>query len=238
MRKQSVIMTENEWLEGKDPNEMLLWLIESKPSERKIRLFCCACCRRIWHLLSDDRCRNAVEVAERFADELASDEELKKAGEGADDAADEAEDSDLSYFKKLALVGSCNAAAFAVDVNAIAAAEWAVYAVAGSNAVYDKNEEARRLAAYNLEIKNQANILRDIFGNPFRPVTFDKSFLTSKVICLAREIYDDSDFERLPLLAVTLEQAGCTNQEILSHCRGPRPHARGCWALDAILAKE
>jgi len=232
-------MTEAEWLEGTDPNEMLPWLIESEPSERKVRLFCCACCRRIWHLFSDVRCRNAVEIAERFADGIASEEELQEAGEQADEAADEAEDSNLPDFKKFALGGSSNAVAFTVDVspNPITAAEWAVYAVAGSSAVDNEDEEAKRLAAFGLEVRGQANILRDIFGNPFRPVTLDGSFLSNKVVGLAQKIYDTGDFDRLLLVANALEAAGCDNADILNHCREPGEHVRGCWVVDTILGK-
>ena len=231
-------MTEKEWLEGTDPNEMLAWLIETEPSERKVRLFCCACCRRIWHLFMDDRCRNAVEVAERFADGLAFEGELEDAGELADEAAEEAEDADLPDFKKFALVGSSNAAAFAIDVNAKAAAEWAVFAVTGSSPVDDKDEEARRLATFRFEVRSQAQILRDIFGNPFRPYSLDDFSLTAEVVTLAQEIYDANDFKRLHLVANALEQAGCTDQVILRHCRDTGPHVRGCWALDAILGAK
>lgn len=80
--------------------------------------------------------------------------------------------------------------------------------------------------------------LRDIFGNPFRPTTLDQSWLTSTVTALAHAIYQERAFDRLPILADALEDAGCTNQEILAHCRGPGPHARGCWAVDLLLKKE
>ena len=224
--------------EATDPELILPSLLEFEPSERKLRLFCCACCRRIWHLFSDDRCRDAVEIAERFADGLASEEELNQAGEIVDEAADEAEDADLRGFEKLALVGTSNAAAFTVDVNAITASEWAVYAITGSSAVDDKDEETRRLEAFNREIEGQVTLLRDIFGNPFRPVTLGPTWLTPKVVSLAQAIYDERAFDRMPILGDALQEAGCEDVDILAHCRQPGPHVRGCWAVDLVLGKE
>jgi hypothetical protein len=89
------------------------------------------------------------------------------------------------------------------------------------------------------EKEPHSNILRDVFGNVFRPVTLNPTWLTSNVLTLAQEIYDNRSFDRLPSLADVLEEApGCDNPEILAHCRGPGPHVRGCWALDLVLGKE
>lgn len=82
-------------------------------------------------------------------------------------------------------------------------------------------------------------ILRCIFGNPFRPIIFDPSWLTPTVTAMAQACYAD----RCPLatmlaLADALEEAGCTNADLLNHLRGPGPHARGCWALDLLLGKS
>jgi hypothetical protein len=80
-------------------------------------------------------------------------------------------------------------------------------------------------------------IMRDIFGNPFRPATIDSSALTTTVTRLADAIYQDRAFDCLPILADALEDAGCTNQDILAHCRGGE-HARGCWVLELLLGRE
>jgi len=81
-------------------------------------------------------------------------------------------------------------------------------------------------------------LLRDIFGNPFRPVSFDPNWRTSTVVALAEGVYADRAFDRLPILADALEDAGCDHPDILAHCRGLGPHARGCWAVDLILGKS
>lgn len=80
--------------------------------------------------------------------------------------------------------------------------------------------------------------IRDIFGNPFRPVTVDSSWLTSTVLPLASGIYEEKAFDRMPILADALQDAGCDNAEVLEHCRGPGPHVRGCHVLDLILGKS
>jgi hypothetical protein len=79
--------------------------------------------------------------------------------------------------------------------------------------------------------------LRCIVGNPFRPVALDPSWLTTTVVQLACGIYDDRAFDRLPILADALQDAGCDSDSVLSHCRDAGPHARGCWVVDLLLGK-
>ncbi len=83
-----------------------------------------------------------------------------------------------------------------------------------------------------------ANNLRDIVGNPFRPVAFTPHWCTINVLELARTIYDERAFERLPILADALMDAGCDDEQIIGHCRSNGPHVRGCWLLDMILGKS
>ena len=80
--------------------------------------------------------------------------------------------------------------------------------------------------------------LSDIFGNPFRPVTFDPSWRTEAVVVLARGMYESRDFAPMPVLADALEDAGCADADILAHCRGDGPHVRGCWVVDLVLGKS
>lgn len=81
-------------------------------------------------------------------------------------------------------------------------------------------------------------ILRDIFGNPFRTVTFSQSWRTDTVVTLAQQMYESRDFSAMPILADALQDAGCDNEDILSHCRGEGPHVRGCWVVDLVLGKS
>ena len=86
--------------------------------------------------------------------------------------------------------------------------------------------------------RQQAALVRDIFGNPFRPVAFDPRWRTADVMGLARAIYDEGAFDRLPLLADALMDAGCEDEQVLGHCRSAGPHVRGCWVVDLVLGKE
>jgi hypothetical protein len=81
-------------------------------------------------------------------------------------------------------------------------------------------------------------LIRDIFSNPFRPAALDPHWLTSTVVDLAQDIYQERVFERMPILADALMDSGCNSEEIISHCQGDGPHVRGCWVIDLILGKE
>lgn len=83
----------------------------------------------------------------------------------------------------------------------------------------------------------QAAMLRDIFGNPFRPALLDPSWRTETVVALARGIYEERAFDRLPILADALQESGCDNADLLDHCRGPSSHVPGCWVVDLLLGK-
>ena len=225
-------MTEAEWLACTDPQKMLAFLC-GRASDRKLRLFACACCRRIWHLLSDERSRRAVEVADCFADGLASREELTVARDTADRAHFEAPRS--ANFRSL------NAAPHTAEEDLSGSAADA--AVCAADAVEIAAGGGRRN-----ECRQQVLLLCCIFGNPFRPVPLDPSWLTwhdATIPKLAQAVYEDRempsghlDTTRLAILADALEDAGCTDPEILGHCRGPGPHMRGCWIVDLLLNKE
>jgi hypothetical protein len=81
-------------------------------------------------------------------------------------------------------------------------------------------------------------LIRDIFGNPFRPVPFSPAWRTDTAVSLTRAMYDARDFSAMPILADALQDAGCDNDDVLNHCRGPGPHVRGCWVVDLVLEKE
>ncbi|MFO0805378.1 MAG: hypothetical protein U0791_19915 [Gemmataceae bacterium] len=83
-----------------------------------------------------------------------------------------------------------------------------------------------------------SSLIRDIFGNPFRPVAFDPTWRTTTVVSIAKTMYDSRDFAPMPLLADALQDAGCEHADILDHCRSAGPHVRGCWVVDLVLGKE
>lgn len=85
---------------------------------------------------------------------------------------------------------------------------------------------------------SQADLARDVLGNPFRPVTFLPAWRTDTVLALAKAMYDSRDFAAMPILADALEDAGCTDKAVLAHCRGPGPHVRGCWCVDGLIRES
>jgi hypothetical protein len=96
--------------------------------------------------------------------------------------------------------------------------------------------------SWDAERAKQAALLRDIFGNPWRPafnlVSVRWGFNDGIVIKLAQQMYDTRDFTAMPILADALEESGCEDEDILRHCRQPGEHVRGCWVVDLLLSKE
>jgi hypothetical protein len=89
------------------------------------------------------------------------------------------------------------------------------------------------------EFTFQCAIIRDVFGNPFRPVAFDPAWRTGTAVDLANTMYDARDFAAMPVLADALEEAGCDVPDVLGHCRDPKgAHVRGCWVVDLVLRKK
>ena len=91
-------------------------------------------------------------------------------------------------------------------------------------------------ANYDLQNPVQSDLVRDIFGNPFRPVVADPVWLTDTAVSLARGMYESRDFSAMPILADALQDAGCDNTDILNHCHdASATHVRGCWVVDLVL---
>lgn len=230
-------MTEQEWLACDDPPIMLEFL-EEKAGERKLRLFAVGCCSRIMRLLSDQRSVDAVLVTDRYIDGTASADEVREAIAAARAAYENAFQTHDN-----AALSVTYLAADGYDA-AIFSAAYAAYAVGHDCAAGQTSQEdihRKYTDGENAERVQQAELLRHIIGNPFRHVTIDDAWLTWKdgtVPKLAQAIYDERAFDRLPILADALEESGCTNEEILAHCRGAGPHVRGCWVVDLIREKK
>jgi hypothetical protein len=229
-------MTEAEWLAGTDISRMLRHL-RGQAGPRKFRLFACACCRRVWEALTPTH-RGAVESAERYADRGIRLEELKAARPDFRDALD----------GHWAAVWAARAAAAPRDIAkaAGAAARDCRDVRAAADCPRSPHADFRRwleaaLAVKTAEEAAQRELLRDVFGNPFRPAAVDPAWLArhdGAVPRLAQGIYDEGRFADLPVLADALEEAGCADETVLAHCRGGGPHVRGCWVLDLLLGKK
>jgi hypothetical protein len=228
-------MKETEWLRCTDP-ELMLRFLRSDISQRKLRLYACACCRRVRPYFSDRRGWQAVEVAERYADRAATKRELVRAFRAAHAAA-----LSLATPQPAAFGSAPYAGAYAAENSAEAAALSApgMAAVVLANAYWNGSKESYEAIRW-VEQTAQAALVRDLFGNPFRPVSFRPAWRTSSgraALALARRIYEKRRFQDLPRLAGLLEQAGCSEAEILAHCRHPGEHVRGCWVIDLVLKR-
>jgi hypothetical protein len=222
-------MTEAEWLACTNPFPMLDFLA-GKSSDRKLRLFAVACCRRIWPLMIDQRSRRAVEAAEDFADGLATVSELKVARRAAYEVGEVASGATL-------LAGyAAYYAAHSHDNSSIGGAWYA----SGQCRNVDGDATASD--------QDNASLLCDLFGPlPFRSVGPEPAWLAwrdATIPGLAQAIYEDRelpsghlDKSRLAILGDALEDAGCIDPDILAHCRQPGIHVRGCWVVDLILGK-
>jgi hypothetical protein len=202
-------MNEEEWSACTDLKTMLTFL-KGKISDRKLRLFDCACGRHHLYRKRDPRDERVWEAEERYVDGLASIDALV--------AAFEAPGND--------------------PVDARDAAHFDPYL----SAYYMEAEYKYSLGTTPEDVRLlNCGLLRDIVGNPFRPNPTDRfcpSWNTSNVVRVAQSIYDDRSFDHLPILASTIEEAGCTDVELLTHCREPGLHVRGCWVLDLLLGKN
>ncbi len=255
-------MTEAEWNASADPQAMLA-AVSGKVSDRTLRLFSCSCCRAIWEGqecaqcasvsphpdglgyycpvchgsgrvggLSDPRSRRAVEVAERFADGEATEEERNAAWQVASDAG---EDFDRVYD-----------------------AENFNLAVMAQSCVRHNVAEILKANRNRVPAATQAALLRDIVGNPWRPVRLcdgpkrvypanqDPAWLDVSVLRwndgtipkLAAAMYSGNDFSAMSILGDALEDAGCSDIDILTHARSAGPHVKGCFLVDLLLGKS
>jgi hypothetical protein len=219
-----------DWLLCGDPEAMLRFVGRSGYSGRKLRLFACACARRIEALLTDERLRQLIGVGEAYAEGMVRQSVL----ESAFSSAGQVNQPDFFAIEREwteSDTRAVNAASAALSIAHVASLEAAkgvarhiASAVAGEAVAEEK--------------WHQAEILRDVLGSPFHPVILDPAWRTSTTTHLAATIYDDRAFDLQPILADALEEAGCTDAAILAHCRGPGPHVRGCWVIDLLLGKQ
>jgi hypothetical protein len=214
-------MTEAEWLGEVSLRKRLSWL-RGRVRARKIRLFAIACCRRIWGRLAAAE-RRAVEAAEQFLERKISAKELADRVAHVRGVAHGAQAAHHACARTADIVTGATLAA----IHARIVAHWPGGPPKGQLLDTESTPEAGA----------QLALLRDVVGNPFRPVTLAPACQTPDVLRLAEAVYAERAFERLPVLADALEEVGCTDAALLGHLRGPGPHVLGCFALDAVLAR-
>jgi hypothetical protein len=221
-------MTEAEWLAQSSPRRLLAHL-KNKVSDRKLRLFGVACCRRVAGAHTHPAAAPAVEIAERLADGEATDQERLRAYRAVNPMRNPAIRG-FGFTPWHAPMCLVRRNAF---VSATATSRQTVLdaSLCGGCGVEGST-------SYATEHVAQASLLRDIFGNPFRPVAFSPEWRTSTAVGIAGGMYESRDFGAMPILADALQDAGCDSGDVLGHCRGPGPHVRGCWVVDLVLGKE
>jgi hypothetical protein len=278
-------MTEAQWLACTNPLALLRFLPATGGAmPRKLRLFTIACCRRAAFRQLDElgqfvlasledfaadmyglrgagyfdaQCQPVLDVAERYADGLATEQELQGASGIA--AQENEKAGRLLQHTMMAqanhwVMFAANAAtavtaaayhAATPEVNAekaiVAAAAFIGYVAGAWAAKQTDSATAGKEAMDAAEIAErgvQCGLFRDVFGNLFWSHDPDLACRTPPVASLAQVIYDGRTFDRLVELSGVLDEAGCIDPVIVSHCRAPGPHVRGCWVLDLILSKD
>jgi hypothetical protein len=232
-------MREAEWLdEFGNPKLMIQQLCRmgkarGKRGQRKMRLFASACCRLIIAEVLADRSREVREFCERVTELFER---------FAEDEVDAAELSPAQQEVSRRIAGHTRPDRFPLPRPWIQEDEAlrATLALSNSEAVTAANR-VLEVRPYWYRGCDPAHLLRDIFGNPFRPVSVDSGLLTWEggvVVRLAQGIYNERAFDDLPILADALEEAGCTDPLVFDHLEETGSHTRGCWVLDLLLARE
>ncbi len=219
------IETEADWLEADYPPRMIRFLSE-RVTDRKEHLLAAACFRRVWRLLVTQRSQQAVEAFEQYVDGTVTAEQLAEAKEEAWQSSSEIPNPEGNNLPEQQALAAIGLSADLIDL-VMRVAEATAWEKLGPGGVGSGPEE-----------RAQSVLIRDIFSNPFRPVVFDPRWQSETVVALATGIYAERAFDRMPILADALEEAGCNHADILTHCRGDGPHVRGCWVVDLVLGKQ
>ena len=220
-------MTEEEWLTSTN-QFALLGHAHAQGWERKVRLYSCACCRFANRIHQNDWITKAVERAELYADRKLAASTMER---WQREANKRWRGSGQGLQPLPPIAGVYLAVHDACEMTEDGHYYWSWKRLSSRPESSGQQTEAAVQALL-------LPLLRDIFGNPFRPVTFDPAWRTSDVMLLAKGIYADKAFDRMPILADALQDAGCDAAELLDHCCGPGPHVRGCWAVDLVLGKS
>jgi hypothetical protein len=214
----------------------MLAFIRDRVSDRKCRLFACACCRRVWSALRPYRLRGIVDISERFADGSAGREELGNARRCA-----RYEFQVTAEFVRMTAAGAVWRAAWE---DAAAGAPKVAGATQRIQSMRWEWDWGRPPAKKADEARAQCDLLCDIVGDPFRPVPLNPAHRTPTVVSLAQAAYDERnrpcselDPARLAVLADALEELGAPG-ELVAHLRGPGPHVRGCHVVDLCLGQR
>jgi hypothetical protein len=227
---------------------MLAFLRDRGASERKLRLFAVACCLDVWDLIEAMEEAGigygwgAVLLAEYLADGKATRAEVASAVLDCVGMMDSGSSPESQLLCGLPALADADAARGAEQVslrtalarNRAATRRAAMSREESQSRPSDASREEGRLAGVEM-LGRQCGFLRDIFGNPLRPATFEPSWRSGTAVALARQMYETRDFLLMGVLSDALQDAGCADEDILNHCRSPVVHVRGCFVVDLVL---
>jgi hypothetical protein len=213
-------------------------------NQRLLYLMAAAVFRTVERLVPRRRWRKLLDIVEAYADGEATSDQLFDAYEAAGVDTSELPAAKAAAAECIHMLPDDYKVLEGVDYVTDAAG----YRAAVAAGVLEKDaglDEARAVwdepafrDAKRAHERALCGLIRDIFGNPYRPVAVDPGWLSPTAVSLARGIYAEKAFDRLPVLADALLEAGCSDEQLLGHCHGPGPHVRGCWVVDLVLGKE
>jgi hypothetical protein len=236
---------EDFWFACDDPLELLKALHPPRtlgsvqPQTRASRAYLIACARRQWHRLPT-AARVLVALAELFAADPRKADRLRSAvghiaaslaqspGDPEDflTASAELAEANIPDEFSLALNRSDESAPLTSEPAAWGAFKWLL------QLPFESNTPSYHWVSRE---HHSLDLLREVYGNPYRAVAFEEAWRTGAAMGMARQMYATGDFTAMPFLADALQEAGCENPDILKHCRAPVEHVRGCWVLDQLL---
>jgi hypothetical protein len=220
-------MREAEWRACVNVEPMLTELHKSFGGD-KLRVFGCVVYRRVWNHL-DDNLRCLLEATEEWAVSAINLDQWQLAWNRYLERL-----PDLRVPDDAQAIRSLVTSTYSYVLSAVWHAAWRVRRHAVSQASANTTKQLDKA-----EKSWQAIVLRDLYGNPFRPISFSPEWRTSTAVALAQQMYESRDFSAMPILADALQEAGCDNDDILNHCRdASATHVRGCWVVDLVLDKS
>ena len=236
-------MTEEQWLASDDPEQMLASL-QGRASERKLRLFLVGCARRVLPASPDGDTVEALAVAERFADGAESRQRLAQARAALKVSRRSRVHPEAPLDTgHISSVPAWHAAR--EEVGPAAAREGASCCAWSTSLGPSYGGPLVGVTVPTHEFAAQAALLRDIFGNPYRPVRVPPAGQLPEVVALARAAYEQRGLpdgtladRLLADVAQALVEAGCRDADVLNHFYRSAYHVRGCWLIDLLLGKE
>jgi hypothetical protein len=215
-------MTEAEWLACEDASQLIIAMPEhGRVTTRTHALFVVVACRRLQGYYFKKETDFALRTLELYADGTASEEAMEQVFAHVENTTYGADCIDLRICEAVADVLFWSGTFFD-SLRALSA---------GLTGLIPSDVQAQAVLGH-------ADLVREIVGNPFRPSKLQPSTITADALRIATVAYDSHEFGCLPILSDALEEAGCTDTDLLAHLRSPGPHVRGCWALDHILGKS